>query len=95
MSHNNFKYHILKSTVPSFLLQEYGYPINCNESQSETWIGFDGKKSTDLESAFDDYLVIDPPSYMPITKNMTQEQFKAIVRTRGSTEADGWLGLLV
>jgi len=96
MSNNNFKYHILKNTVPDALLIANGYPIKecCNNSQGGSWVAFHGQKTTDIESVFDDHLVTDPPSYMTTTENMTQEQIKVIVRTRGATESDGWLAPL-
>jgi len=96
MADNKYKYHILKSTVPDDLLLSNGYPIKecCNNSQSGSWIGFDGQKTTDIEAVFDDHLVTSPPSYMTTTENMTQRQISVIVKTRGATESDGWLAPL-
>lgn len=82
MNHNNYKYHILKITVPDSLMTTHGYPIKdkCFSSKNGLWIGFDGQKITDLESDFDSHLITDPPDFMTKTINMTQDEMKIIAR---------------
>ena len=72
------------------LLLSYGYPTEANNNHTDRWIGFDGCKNASLEAEFLEYEVISPPGFMIQTKNMTQSQMKSIMRTKGSTEAQGW-----
>ena len=57
MAHNNYKYHVLTSGCPTSLLVSNGYPENPRQSLDGSQIMFDGKKTSDLESAFDAYVV--------------------------------------
>jgi len=95
MSNNPYKYQGLKVSVPDSLLEQYGYPKkeNCNGSQGGSWIVFDGCKTTDLESAFNDYLLDTPvPAYWnDKSHNMTQDEMMAVTRTKGANETLGFV----
>lgn len=91
MNHNNYKYQILLKSIPTDsdgsvlnqLLIDHGYPelIRCRkDTVSDKWIIFDGCKTSDLETIFDYYLELSPPSFMVETVNMNQDMAKQISR---------------
>ena len=92
------KNHILERFIPadpdgSILnsrLISNGYETSGWISHTGRWIAIPGCKETNLEEIFSVNEVINPPSWMPKTKNMTKKEYIKTLNTTGSTEADGY-----
>ena len=94
---NPYLYQLLSARTPDLLLESNGYPIKnrCGLSQGSSWIVFHGRKITVLERVFYPYLITLPPAYFGgKNKDFTWDEIRAIKRTRGATEATGFIRLV-